>query len=235
MDVIDRLRRPASKASASSRRCPGRNSVRRQLAPGTWTSPTSFAIARTSRPGFERMTVVSIAVHVVAFAGFMFAPAGWLASQSDADPTTIMTISLGSGGEGPQSGGLTTMGGRAVQAPAPEQARPEPVRPPAAVAPEMTLPTPGARRAAFVARRQAGARRGARAHGDAGSGTARRHRDRRNRSPRSGLWLVERRRPRRRRKPRRRRFLLPRLHPDDGPAHHEELEPGPERRRAWRR
>ena len=38
--------------------------------------------------GLQRMTVVSIAVHVVALAGFMFAPAGWLASQSDADPAT---------------------------------------------------------------------------------------------------------------------------------------------------
>lgn len=96
--------------------------------------------------GLQGMTAVSIAVHVVAFAGFMFAPAGWLASQPAQDPDTVMTISLGSGGEGPQSGGLTTMGGRAIQALAPEQAtRPEAVRPPAAVAPEMTLPTPGAR------------------------------------------------------------------------------------------
>jgi TonB family protein len=95
--------------------------------------------------GLQGMTIVSIAVHVVAFAGIMFAPAGWLASQQAQDPGTIMTISLGSGGEGPQTGGLTAMGGRAIQAVAPEPARPEPVRPPAAVAPEMTVPTPGAR------------------------------------------------------------------------------------------
>ena len=116
-------------------------------ATGTWNMDVTDVLRdRAHEPsGFQRMTVVSIAVHVVALAGFMFAPAGWLDSQSDFDPKTIMTISLGSGGEGPQSGGLTTMGGRAVQAPAPEQARPEPVRPPAAVAPEMTLPTPGAK------------------------------------------------------------------------------------------
>ena len=89
------------------------------------------------------MTFVSIAVHVVGFAGFMLAPAGWLSSEAARDPATVMTISLGSGGEGPQSGGLTTMGGRAIQAVAPEAARPEAVRPPAAVAPQMTLPMPG--------------------------------------------------------------------------------------------
>ena len=116
-------------------------------AASTWNMDVTDVLRdRAHEPsGFQRMTVVSIAVHVVALAGLMFAPAGWLDSQSDFDPKTIMTISLGSGGEGPRSGGLTTMGGRAVQAPAPEQARPEPVRPPAAVAPVMTLPTPGAK------------------------------------------------------------------------------------------
>ena len=94
--------------------------------------------------GLQGMTVISIAVHVVAFASFIFAPSGWLASQGALDPATVMTISLGSGGEGPQSGGLTTMGGRAIQAVAEPAARPEAVRPPAAVAPEMTVPTPGA-------------------------------------------------------------------------------------------
>jgi TonB family protein len=94
--------------------------------------------------GLQGMTFVSIAVHVIGFAGFMLAPAGWLSSDAARDPATVMTISLGSGGEGPQSGGLTTMGGRAIQAVAPEAARPEAVRPPAAVAPQMTLPTPGA-------------------------------------------------------------------------------------------
>ena len=95
--------------------------------------------------GLQGMTMVSVAVHVVAFASLMFAPSGWLASQSAQDPATIMTISLGSGGEGPQSGGLTSMGGRAVQAVAAPEARPEPVRPPAAVAPAMTIPAPDAR------------------------------------------------------------------------------------------
>jgi TonB family protein len=96
--------------------------------------------------GLQSMTAVSIAVHAVAFASLAFAPAGWLASAPSQDPATIMTISLGGGGDGPQAGGMTTMGGRAIQALAPEATtRPEPVRPPAAVAPEMTLPTPGAR------------------------------------------------------------------------------------------
>jgi TonB family protein len=113
----------------------------------TWNMDVTDVLRdRAHEPsGLQTMLVVSIAVHVVAFAGFLLAPAGWLASQPSQDPGTIMTISLGSGGDGPQSGGLTTMGGRAIQAPAPEPARPEPVRAPAAVAPEMTVPVPAAR------------------------------------------------------------------------------------------
>ena len=96
--------------------------------------------------GLQELAIVSIAVHVVAVVGFMFAPAGWLASRPAQEPVTVMTISLGSGGDAPRSGGLTTMGGRAIQAAASEPVtKPEPVRPPAAVAPEMTLPSPQAR------------------------------------------------------------------------------------------
>ena len=108
-----------------------------------------------------------------------------------------MTISLGGGGEGPQSGGLTTMGGRPVQAARrPSKRRPEPVRPPAAVAPEMTLPTPGAQGAG--PRRPTSSRRPTmRAAGRrrAGAETRAGQRDRRNRRPRPGLRPVDRRRP----------------------------------------
>src|SRR5205085_1396819 len=57
-------------------------------------------------------------------------------------PPTVMTISLAGAGEGPRNGGFTAMGGRPVQ----EQVKPEEapkreaVRPPAAKAPEMTMP-----------------------------------------------------------------------------------------------
>jgi TonB family protein len=51
-----------------------------------------------------------------------------------------MTISLG-GAPGPRNGGLTSMGGRTVQAPPPEPAKKIVETPPAAKTPEMTLPT----------------------------------------------------------------------------------------------
>jgi len=54
-----------------------------------------------------------------------------------------MTISLGSGTPGPQNGGMTTIGGQAIQeaVPEPPKAREAP-RAPAAKAAEMTLPPP---------------------------------------------------------------------------------------------
>jgi TonB family protein len=95
--------------------------------------------------GLQYMTAVSIAAHVVLFAAFMFAPGKWLLSQTTEASPTVMTITLGGGGDGPQTGGLTTMGGRPVQAETPPDAPREAVRPPAAAAPEMTVPAPGAK------------------------------------------------------------------------------------------
>jgi len=94
--------------------------------------------------GLQRMVVVSIVAHGAALALAIFAPHGWFAAR-DAAPKTIMTITLGGGTPGPQNGGMTTIGGRPVQAETPPDApkRPEAVRPPAASAPEMTLPKPG--------------------------------------------------------------------------------------------
>jgi TonB family protein len=94
--------------------------------------------------GLQYMAVVSVGAHVVLFAAFMLAPGNWLASQS-AQSATVMTITLGGGGDGPQSGGLTAMGGRPVQAVTPPDAPREAIRPPAAAAPEMTVPAPGAK------------------------------------------------------------------------------------------
>jgi len=58
-----------------------------------------------------------------------------------------MTLVLGGGTPGPSSGGRTSIGGRAVQEvkPPDEPRRPEPIRPPAAKTPEMTLPAPNAK------------------------------------------------------------------------------------------
>jgi TonB family protein len=91
------------------------------------------------------MAAVSFGAHVLLFAAFVIAPGKWLLSQSDQDRARVMTITLGGGGEGPQNGGLTAMGGRAVQAVAPPDAPREAVRPPAAAAPAMTLPSPTAK------------------------------------------------------------------------------------------
>jgi TonB family protein len=107
--------------------------------------------------GLNRMAGVSLTVHVVLFAVFIFAPSAWFSSRFERDPATVMTITLGGGGEGPQSGGLTSMGGRPIQAQAPPDAPREAPRAPAAAAPEMTVPSPAARsaRAASTAVKQA--------------------------------------------------------------------------------
>jgi TonB family protein len=94
--------------------------------------------------GLQRMLTVSGAVHLGLTAILLFAPAGLLKRAAD-PPPTVMTISLGGGGDGPDSGGMTTMGGRPVQAEAPAPAKPEAIRPPAAVQPEMTMPLPNAK------------------------------------------------------------------------------------------
>jgi protein TonB len=98
--------------------------------------------ARSREPqGLSTMVALSIVVHVAAVALLAVAPA----PDYSETPRTVMTISLG-GAPGPRTGGMTPMGGRAVQeaAPTPEP-RPRAETPPAPVRPEMTLPTPNAR------------------------------------------------------------------------------------------
>jgi TonB family protein len=56
-----------------------------------------------------------------------------------------MTISLSGGGEGPRAGGMSTIGGRAIQTETPPDARREALRPPAPETPEMTIPVPNAK------------------------------------------------------------------------------------------
>src|SRR6185295_7134963 len=96
--------------------------------------------------GLERMVGVSVVVHGVLFGLLILAPAF---SPRQADPKTIMTISLGGGTFGPADSGLTPEGGRPIQAEqAEDPAKREAIRPPAAKAPEMTVPEPKARRQA---------------------------------------------------------------------------------------
>jgi TonB family protein len=94
-------------------------------------------------PGLHRMVAVSALLHAALVAAVMVGPARWL-SHREAPPPTVMTISLGGGASGVQSGGANPMGGRAIQTETPpDPKRPEPVTPPAANAPAMTVPLPG--------------------------------------------------------------------------------------------
>jgi TonB family protein len=94
--------------------------------------------------GMQQMAVVSLLVHGAVAATLVFAPSGWLAHSPEA-PKTVMTITLGGGNAGPANGGMTAIGGRAIQTETPVEAPkpPEPVRPPAAKTPEMTVPVVG--------------------------------------------------------------------------------------------
>ena len=92
----------------------------------------------------ERMTPLvgwSALVHVVITLMVAIVPASWLGTVSR-EPENVMQISLG-GAVGPRDGGLATLGGRPVQEVQPLETKRtvEPVRPPAAKAPEMIEPT----------------------------------------------------------------------------------------------
>jgi len=89
--------------------------------------------------GLSSMIVWSIAVHVALVAFMILMPASWR-GEVDEGPKTVMTISLG-GAPGPRNGGLTTMGGRTVQAPPPVEPVKKVETPPAPKTPEMALPT----------------------------------------------------------------------------------------------
>src|SRR6266516_620013 len=96
--------------------------------------------------GLQKMLIASVVAHILVAAVAMIAPGRW-ASRSSEPPRTVMTISLAGGGPGPQNGGLTTIGGRPVQEQTPPTETPkrEAIRPPAAKAPEMTMPLPNAK------------------------------------------------------------------------------------------
>ena len=81
--------------------------------------------------------MLSLGAHIAILAIVWLLPAGWR-SRSVAEPS-VMTVSLG-GVEGPNTGGMTSIAGRAVQ----EVAKPDAPKaldtPPAAKAPEMVEP-----------------------------------------------------------------------------------------------
>ena len=94
--------------------------------------------------GLQRMALVSAVAHGAIVALIVLAPRGWFQAKSEA-PKLVMTISLGGGTPGPINGGMTQIGGKAVQEPAPPTTKPQPITPPAAKAPEMTMPLPKAK------------------------------------------------------------------------------------------
>jgi len=102
--------------------------------------------------GLQKMLVASVAAHVVVAGLVMIAPSHWGAGAS-VPPRTIMTISIAGGGDGPVTGGMTSIGGRPVQEQSPaEPPKREAVRPPAVKAPEMTVPLPNAKPVKQVAK-----------------------------------------------------------------------------------
>jgi protein TonB len=96
----------------------------------------------------QRMLGASLVAHLGLVASVLAAPAAWWGIM-EPEPERVMTISLG-GAPGPRDGGLSMMGGRPVQQVAPPEAKPvvQPVRPPAAKAPEMVEPAKQAPRPA---------------------------------------------------------------------------------------
>jgi TonB family protein len=87
--------------------------------------------------GINRMLVLSIGAHMIVLAGIWLMPAAWRSRNVNEAP--VMTISLG-GVEGPDTGGLTPLAGRAVQEIAKPNAPKVAETPPAAKPPEMVEP-----------------------------------------------------------------------------------------------
>lgn len=104
---------------------------------------TAVLLERGREPaGLNRMFSASLIVHVGLVVTLIAIPKSWRDGGIKA-PATVMTISLG-GAPGPQTGGMNQLGGRPIQeaVPLPAVRRPEPIRPPAAKAPQMILPEP---------------------------------------------------------------------------------------------
>jgi TonB family protein len=99
-------------------------------------------IARAPKDdGMTSMVGASAIAHIAVVMAFVFLPAWWFGAVNK-PPETIMQISLG-GPLSPDTSGVETIGGRTIQQAVPVEAKKaiEPVRPPAAKAPEMVLPT----------------------------------------------------------------------------------------------
>jgi TonB family protein len=99
---------------------------------------TEVLRARAHQPGgLESMLMLSLIVHGAMGALIVLAAPAWRGAQ-DVE-RTVMTISLG-GAPGPASGGMTPISARPIQEVMEQPRVPVSNRPPAAAAPEMTVP-----------------------------------------------------------------------------------------------
>ena len=94
---------------------------------------------RREAEGLSRMITMSLVAHVVFLGALLIVPPGWLTSEPERTEKPMM-ISLG-GVKGPETGGMTAMSNRPVQAVAPPDSRAV-VTPPATKTPEMVAPAP---------------------------------------------------------------------------------------------
>jgi TonB family protein len=97
-------------------------------------------LARTDGPeGLRKMLLVSVAVHILLMALAALAPASLWRRPIDTR-SNVVTIDLGPSAVGADSGGLTSMAARPVQRAVQDIPKVQPVHPPAAKTPDMTLP-----------------------------------------------------------------------------------------------
>src|SRR5712691_5550822 len=97
---------------------------------------------RVSEPdGLQRMAVVSALAHAALFATLVLMPGRWLSLRQQ-EPKSVMTITLDGGNGGPANGGMTSIGGKAVQAETEVPKARVPETAPAPVTPKMTVPIP---------------------------------------------------------------------------------------------
>jgi TonB family protein len=94
---------------------------------------------RREADGLSRMITISLVGHVVCATAFLLVPSHWLTARPEPTEKPMM-ISLG-GVPGPETGGLTSIANRPVQAVAPPETKAV-VTPPAAKTPEMVAPAP---------------------------------------------------------------------------------------------
>src|SRR5688500_3811882 len=98
---------------------------------------SDILVERAQDPeGLGRMLSVSIGAHVALLVALVLIPGQWRSRAPEPNP---MFIELG-GSPGQRTGGMTPIGGRAIQDVAEPKAVRTPVLPPAAKPPEMVLP-----------------------------------------------------------------------------------------------